>query len=172
MRTSLLLLLAGFTALTPKLASAQAAEPVPCSVPVASAPQEPWQQITARGFTFCIPSSWRAGPRNTFRGDGGWVRWGTGEYRSGSRETGTMIVAVPANQVPSFQPTPRGRYNHFPETIGGAVAELWDSEVDGKFYTGAEWQRSVHIHLAGETADARVRNIQLEIYRTVRFTEP
>jgi hypothetical protein len=172
MRKAFLLLLAGFAASTPPPASAQAAEKVPCSVPVASASQEPWQQITARGFTFCIPSSWRAGSRNTFRGDGGWVRWGTGEYRGGPRETGTAIIAVPANEVPNLVPMPRGRYNHFPETIGGSVAELWDSEVDGKFYTGAQWERPTRIYLAGESTDARVRSIQLEIYRTVRFTEP
>jgi hypothetical protein len=169
MRTSLLLLLAGLTVSTPNLAVAQAAETVPCSVPAASAPQEQWQQITARGFTFCIPSSWRAGARNTFRGDGGWVRWGTGEVR---RETGTTVVTVPANAIPSTLPTPPGRFNRFPETIGGFVAELWDSEVDGKFYTGAQWERPERIHLTGESTDARVRNIQLEIYRTVRFTEP
>lgn len=132
MRGSIPPVLAGLAASAPTLASAQAAEPVPCSVPVESASREPWQQITARGFTFCIPSSWRAGSRNTFRGDGGWVRWGTGAYRGGPRETGTAIIAVPANEVPNLVPTPRGRYNHFPETIGGSVAELWDSELDGK----------------------------------------
>lgn len=171
MRTSLLVMLVGFTASMANQASAQAAEPVPCAVPVASATQEPWQQVSAQGFTFCVPSSWRSVGRNTFRGDGGWVRWGTGEYRGGRRETGTMVVAVPANAIPSELPTPPGRFNHFPETIGGSVAEVWDNEIDGRFYTGAQWERPERIHLAGEATDARVRNIQLEIYRTVRFTQ-
>lgn len=170
MRTSLLLLLAGFAALAPSHASAQTTETVPCSVPVSAAPGEPWQQITGRGFTFCIPASWRAASRNTFRGDGGWVRWGTGEYRGGPSETGTAFITVPANG-PLVLPPPRGRYNHFPETIGGSVAELWDSELDGKFYTGAQWQTPERIYLAGECTDARARDLQLEIYRTVRFTE-
>jgi hypothetical protein len=166
MRTSLLLLLVGFTAWMPDQGSAQAAEPVPCTVPVASSPQEQWQQVSARGFTFCIPTSWRATGRNTFRGDGGWVRWGTGEPRP--TEVATVTVRVPAG---SPLPTLPGRHNRFPETIGGFVAELSDNEYEGTFYTGAQWQTPVRIYLQGQTTDLRGRDRQLEIYRTVRFTE-
>lgn len=170
MRTSsLLLLLAGFAALTPGRGHAQAAETVPCSVPVASSGQESWQQIAARGFTFCIPGSWRAVRNNTFRGDGGWVRWGTGQHRG--REVGTVVVTVPAEDVSRMTPSLPGRFNHFPETIGGFVAELSDSEVEGRFYTGAQWQTPERVYLEGESTDARVRTLQLEIYRTVRFTQ-
>jgi len=166
MRTSLLLLLAGLTALMPGRGSAQEAQTVPCTVPVASAPQEQWQQVSARGFTFCIPSSWRATGRNTFRGDGGWVRWGTGEPRP--TEVATVTVSVPAG---SPLPTLPGRRHRFPETIGGYVAELWDNEYEGKFYTGAQWQTPDRIYLEGQTTDPGGRDRQLEIYRTVRFTE-
>jgi hypothetical protein len=168
MRTSLLLLLAGFTAWTPNQGSAQAAQTVPCTVPVvASSAEEPWQQVSARGFTFCIPSSWRATAGNTVRGDGGRIRWGTGEPRP--TEVATMTMSVPVGSLPQV-PTLPGRHNRFSETIGGYVAEISDSEYEGRFYTGAQWPTPVRIYLQGESADPRVRDRQLEVYRTVRFT--
>ncbi|HKP74605.1 MAG TPA: hypothetical protein VJT67_03635 [Longimicrobiaceae bacterium] len=167
MRTSILLLLAGFAALVPNRASAQEAQTVPCAVPVASSAQEQWQQVSAQGFTFCIPASWRAGGgRNTFRGEGGWVRWGTGDYRA--TNVRTVTVSVPAASLPL---TPPGRQNRFAETIGGSVAELWDNELEGRFYTGAQW-RTPQVYLVGQSGDMSVRDRQLEIYRTVRFTQP
>jgi hypothetical protein len=167
MRTFLLLLLAGVTVSMPDEGSAQAAETVPCAVPVASSPDEQWQQVSAQGFTFCVPASWRATGRNTFRGDGAWIRWGTGEYRPTAART--LTRTVPAGSSP---PTLPGRRNRFPETIGGSVAELWDNELEGTFYTGAQWQTPVRIYLQGESTNPTGRNRQLEIYRTVRFTQP
>jgi hypothetical protein len=169
MRTALLLLLAGFAAWTPSQGAAQEAQTMPCTVPVASSPQEQWQQISAEGFTFCIPDSWRATARNTFRGDGGWIRWGTGEHRP--TELRSVTVSVPAGSLPPTPPTPPGRRNRFSETIGGHVAELWDNEFQGRFYTGAQWQTPARIYLLGESTDLRGRDRQLEIYRTVRFTQ-
>jgi hypothetical protein len=148
------------------MVSAQTARTVPCTVPVPSSPPEEWQQVSAQGFTFCIPTSWRATGRNTFHGDGGWVRWGTGEYRA--TEVQTVTVHVPAGSLP---PTPPGRQNRFAEAIGGSVAELWDNELEGKFYTGAQWQTPARIYLMGQSGDLRARDLQLEIYRTVRFTQ-
>jgi len=63
-----------------------------------------------------------------------------------------------------------GRHVHFPETIGGYVAELSDNEYEGTFYTGAQWQAPVRIYLEGQSHDPQARDRQLEIYRTVRFT--
>jgi hypothetical protein len=135
-------------------------------VPVASSAQEPWQQISARGFTFCVPASWRAAGRNAFRGDGGRIEWGTGHYRP--REIATVTVTAPVGSPP---PTLPGIHNHFTETIGGSVAEINDSEYEGKFYTSAQWQTPTQIYLQGESTSARGRDRQLEIYRTVRFTQ-
>jgi hypothetical protein len=167
MRTSLLLLLAAFMASMPSQGFAQEAQTVPCTVPVASSPEEPWQQISAQGFTFCIPSSWRATARNTFRGDGGWVRWGTGEYRS--TQIRTRTVNARAGAAP---PPPPGRSNRFSEMIGGSVADLWDNELQGTFFTGAQWRTPAQIHLLGQSTSLQGRDRQLEIYRTVRFTQP
>lgn len=80
-----------------------------------------------------------------------------------------MTMTVPAGSLPQV-PTLPGRHNHFSETIGGYVAEIWDSEYEGRFYTRAQWQTPARIYLQGESSDPGGRDRQLEIYRTVRFT--
>jgi hypothetical protein len=77
-------------------------------------------------------------------------------------------MSVPVGSPP---PTLPGAHTRFPETIGGFVAELSDNEHEGTFYTGAQWQTPVRIYLQGQTTDVEGRHRQLEIYRTVRFTE-
>jgi len=75
-------------------------------------------------------------------------------------------MTLPAGSPPLTLP---GRRNRFSESIGGYVAELWDNEYEGKFYTGAQWQTPTRIYLEGESTNARASDQQLEIYRTVRF---
>jgi hypothetical protein len=166
MRLPLVLLLIGLTACASRGASTHGEAPVvSCQVPVASSSQETWRQVTAEGFTFCVPSSWRQSASNTFRGEGGWIRWGVGEYQPTA--TGSFTVTVPAGQGP---PTPPGRRNRFSESIGGSLAELWDNELQGTLYTGAQWRRPTPIYLLGQSTSQAVRAQQLQIYRTVRFT--
>lgn len=74
---------------------------------------------------------------------------------------------VPAGSIP---PIPQGRNNRFSEMIGGSLAELWDNEYEGTFYTGAQWRTPISIHLHGQSTSQRGRDRQFEIYRTVRFT--
>jgi hypothetical protein len=129
------------------------------------APQQSWRQITAEGFTFCVPSTWRQSGANTFRGEGGSVRWGVGQYRSSAVVTRT--VNVQAGQEPAL---PAGHVNRYSESIGGSVAELWDNDLEGTVYTGAQWTNPTAVYLAGESKSPAARIQQLQIYRTVRFT--
>lgn len=167
MRLPLVLVLVGLAACASRggVASDDAAPVVACQVPVASAPQQTWRQITAEGFTFCVPSTWRQSGANTFRGEGGWVRWGVGQFRPTA--TATRTVTVPAGQEPPPLP---GRQNRFSESIGGSIAELWDNEFEGTLYTGAQWTSPTAVYLAGQSTSPAVRAQQLQIYRTVRFT--
>jgi hypothetical protein len=165
MRFPSVLLLIGLTACASSGASSYEDAPVvSCQVPVASSPQQTWRQITAEGFSFCVPSTWRQSGANTFRGESGSIRWGVGQYRSTG--TVTRTVTVRAGQEP---PPPPSRVNRFSESIGGSVAELWDNEFDGTLYTGAQWM-SPAVYLAGESTSPAVRAQQLQVYRTVRFT--
>ena len=166
MRFPSVLLLSGLAACASSGASSYDEGPVvSCQVPVASAPQQTWRQIAAEGFTFCVPSTWRQSGANTFRGDGGWIRWGVGQFRPSAGGSTTRTLTVPAGQLP----LPAGRQNRFSESIGGSIAELWDNELEGTLYTGAQWTRP-SVYLFGQSTSQAVRLQQLQIYRTVRFT--
>lgn len=93
------------------------------------------------------------------------MRWGVGQYRSSAVVTRTVIVQ--AGQEP---PPPAGRVNRYSESIGGRVAELWDNDLEGTLYTGAQWTHPNAVYLAGESTRPDGRAQQLQIYRTVRFT--
>lgn len=133
-----------------------------CENPPSS--MERWKQVSTEAFTFCVPSSWRLTARNTYRGEGGWIRWGTGP-RPTRRAVGAVTVQVPAGQKP---PMP-GRQRRFTESIGGGLAELWDNELQGTHYTGAEWRSPTSAYIYGQSTSLSVRDKQLEVYRTMRF---
>lgn len=123
-----------------------------------------WKQVSTEAFAFCVPSAWRLTTRNTYRGEGGWIRWGTGP-RPTRRAVGSVTVVVPAGQKP---PMP-GRQRRFTESIGGGLAEMWDNELQGTYYTGAEWRSPAMAYIYGQSTSLSVRDKQLEVYRTMRF---
>lgn len=165
MHIFLLLLVAVLAAWTPDRGFAQAARRTTCTVPIASSPRGPWQQVAAEGFTFCMPGSWSV-TALTAAGDGSVLRWGTGSYRPTAMATETVHVRVGEGIPPTFG----GRQNRFSEVIGGSAAAVWDNEMRGRFHAGATWQTPTPIWLEGQAADMRGRGLLLEIVRTVRFT--
>ena len=60
---------------------------------------------------------------------------------------------------------PRRRYT---ERIGGATAELWEEETEGRFRTGAGWSQR-GITFSGESNSRAEAAQQLAVYRSVRF---
>ena len=151
--------------------ASDAAEAVPCSVPVLKA-TEPWRRVQARDFTFCVPTSWRpAGNRSangidarTWRGEGGSITWGTGAHRP--RRVATAQVIVRAGEP---LPPPPGQVRRFGEIIDGRPADMWDNEFEGKHYTGAEWSQPA-VYIEGDATTPATARIQLAVYRTVRFS--
>jgi len=165
MRFPSLLLLIGLTACASSgVGSQNDAPPVPCQVPLAFSTQETWRQITAEGFTFCVPSTWRQSGPNSFRAEGGSIRWGVGQYRGAATVTRTVVV-----QAGQELPPLAGHVNRYSESIGGRVADLWDNDLEGTLYTGAQWTNPA-VYLAGESTSPAARAQQLQVYRTVRFT--
>ena len=150
-----------------------AAEVLPCAVPVPEPAREPWRQVRATGFTFCVPASWRPTGRpegrsvdaRTWRGGSGSITWGRGEYRP--QRTESRIAIVRAGEP---LPSP-GQVRRFTEVIDGRPAELWDNEFEGKHYTGARWTGQA-VYLEGEATDPATARLQLVVYRTVRFAKP
>ncbi|MGH7662705.1 MAG: hypothetical protein ACRENI_00155 [Gemmatimonadaceae bacterium] len=132
-----------------------------------------WQEVRATGFTFCVPANWRpvggspAGDHDatTWRGDGGSISWRVGEYRPRPIRTEIATVRV-GDPLPAASP---GEIRHFDEVIGGRRATLWDNQFEGEYYTGAKWV-SPAIYLEGETRSRGSARLQLDVYRTVRFT--
>lgn len=146
----------------------------PCTAVVPGTDLTGWKEVRARGFTFCVPASWRSSGRarkgvdaRTWRGGGGEVTWGLGDHRSTRVVTTTVVTVRAGDPLPEAPP---GQVNRFTEVIGGSLAELWDNQFDGERYTGAKWARP-SVHLAGESHDAGTSHIQLQVYRTVRFTQ-
>ncbi len=166
MRALLLVLLLGLAGCAPKAPPTfDADSAAPCPIPIAAARAgDSWRQVTADGFAFCVPASWRTTAANTLRGEGGWIRWGVGEYRPTA--TRSVTVAVPAGQGPPVMP---GRQHQFSEVIGGGLAEMWDNELNGTLYTGAKWVEPRRVYLLGQSTSHTARATQLQIYRTVRF---
>jgi hypothetical protein len=64
----------------------------------------------------------------------------------------------------------QGPSRRFTETIGGKVANLWNNEFDGNRFTGVEWN-SPRVYMTGDSRDATA-DVQLRVYRSVRFTHP
>jgi hypothetical protein len=157
----------------------------PCAVTLAGADLTGWKEVRATGFTFCVPGEWRSFGRArggtdapTWRSGSSTITWGTGNYR-GKVVTTTITTVViegrAAGGLPSSlpaAPAAPGRVRQFSETIDGVTADLWDNEFDGVSYTGARWSTPRAVHVSGESRDVRNAALQLQIYRTVRFTRP
>jgi hypothetical protein len=151
----------------------------PCNVAVEAARGAPWRLVRGEGFTFCVPTTWRAGARRTsagvdahiWRGGQGSITWGTGTYQP-QRRTVTVTTVVPASAVggAGMPPAPpAGASRRSAETIGGYVADVWSNQFEGTHYTGAVWTVPARVHITGESKSRVDADLQLAVYRTVRF---
>lgn len=144
----------------------------PCTAVVPGTDLTGWKEVQATGFTFCVPASWRPVGRahngvdaRTWRGGGGELKWGFGTHRAVA--TATTVVSGPVSAIPR----PRGQVNRHSEVIGGKRADLWDNELEGSSYTGAEWGAPA-MYVSGESRDRATARLQLQVIRTVRFSQP
>ena len=140
----------------------------PCAVPPDEADSASWRTVTATGFTFCAPPGW------TRRGDAirrgvSAVRWGRGEH---PRTEVEAVVRVPAGSMPTGSGGPLdNEVRRFTEAIGGLQADVWRNRFGRNYYTGAEWT-SAAVWLVGEARDSRTADLEVVMYRTVRFERP
>lgn len=139
----------------------------PCRVTVPAPDSGTWHQIQGQGFAFCVPADWRASGARGWRGDGGSITWGTGEYRP--RTTVGPLTRVPASIRTNPAPPP-GTLN-VTEVIGGETAHLWESQVQGSEHTGATWETR-RIYFEGTSGGPQGAARQFMVYRTVQFAEP
>lgn len=149
---------------TPAGASAAAVAPsgTPCAVAVEGADIRDWRTVDARGFTFCVPADWRSRGNSWRRGSAS-IEWGVGE----PRPRAIQKTVASESMLPSGPP-PNSDIRRFSETIGGREAELWENRFGTSYYTGAKFSRP-KVYLVGGASDRGAANLEIEIYRTVRF---
>lgn len=127
-----------------------------------------WREVSAEGFSFCVPATW-SGNGRTWRQGGGSITWGVGTHPR--PKTSTTVVAVRASEIGSLQsggPPPDSDVQRFSEEIGGRRADLWRNRFGREFHTGAVWS-SPRVWLVGESQDATSADVQVMVFRTVRF---
>lgn len=159
------------TTLAAGCASAGTSIPADSLPPCASAAgHESWRQASGDGVSFCVPADWASAGRRGWRGPGGKFQWDRGEHEA-RREISSAVVAVTGDRAvapPIPAPIPAMVLHRSTEEIGGALVELWISEMNGALRTGADWKSGRAIHMRGEALSRSAAELQLEIYRTTR----
>jgi hypothetical protein len=131
-----------------------------------------WREIAAEGFTFCVPPDWRGSGRSLRRGSAE-ITWGKGTRPPQQVAVVTQTVVAPAGAVPRPPSGPPldSDLRRFTEEIGGHRATVWRNRFGQGYHTGAHWE-SLRFWIVGEAADPASADMQLTIFRTVRFSEP
>ena len=136
-----------------------------CAVEIARADTTPWQEVTGDGFVFCVPATWR-GNGHRWGGQGSFVSWGLGRDR---RTTiNQPLLRVPATAGAVAAPMP-GVQHRFTEMIGGEEATIWVVRYGDTTHSGVEWP-SRGMHMFGDAPGPEAAGMEIDIYRTVRFT--
>jgi hypothetical protein len=142
-------------------APAPTAAVVPCAVFVPSADSLEWKLVQARGFTFCVPPGWRPSGARGWQNEGTGIEWAVGSPPQ-SPTLGPRMFSV---GIKGWSAAPR----QFVEIIGGEGAELWDIRFQDADYTYARWSEK-RVFFQGKANGVRSADIELMIYRTVRFS--
>ena len=145
-----------------------------CSNP-AAAPAAPWQLVTGEGFTFCVPANWHSSDGRTWRAGGAFIGWCTRDHFAQcpnvSGELPLIVISNPQQATAAAIAHEGGvcSYDRFDDTVSGALATLSDQQCHGRHVTEAIW-RVRGLYFFGQTDDAVTARLQLQVYRTLRFT--
>ncbi len=146
-------------------AAAPAADACPVTVPANTGE---WKRVEGTGITFCVPRDWRvANTRATY--PGGTVRWqyslrrGEAFVIGGSRGPGTI-----ANTGSGSAGTAIARRVSNDEVIGGEMGNIWFEEGNGRVATGVTFTEA-RVSFTGEASGKQNVDLQLAVYRTIRF---
>ena len=139
----------------------------------------PWRLVPTPTFTFCVPPNWRTDDGRTWAGDGGTITWGVGTPPARPVVQGDIVVVVPVppgGGMPSQEAIREAAGSQLPdcrsdrreERIGGQFASVSDAGCNGRHHTEARFDAGVY--LEGDTDLDATAALQMNVYRTVRFT--
>lgn len=111
-----------------------------------------------------MPESWRRGRSNEWRGAGASVAWDLG--RTPQMRERVTIVRSPTGMPPRAP----GTFRQYTEVVDGQAAEVWESDTPGKYRSVISWRAPLVLQLSGNGTTRSEADIQLQIFRTVRFT--
>ena len=147
-----------------------AAASAPCGATVQGVDVSAWREVAANGFRFCAPTDWRVSGQ-TWRHGGGSLTWGVGAHPR-REAVATEVVAVRASDLGGAQPgmpIPDSDVRRFSEEIDGHLADVWRNRFGNKYYTGAQWS-SPSVWLVGDADDPATADLEVAVFRTVRFS--
>ena len=119
-------------------------------------------------FIVCLPAEWTLSG-STWRRGPSTIRWGIGLYTDPEGRQPSGGPALSGEGVDRQEGGTTGNVvRRFGEMIGGSWADLWRGRRGGFYRTGAQWT-DARVWFAGQSPDAKTADLQLNIYRTVRF---
>ena len=144
------------------IASTTVAAKAPCRTTVEGIDVSTWREVVATDFTFCVPAEWRVRGRDARYGSAT-LKWGPGAPPRETLGKSTGPVPGPTVSASSFD------RRNFSEEIGGQLAQLLRGRYgDDRYYSSAAWATPA-VWLTGTSRTARDTDLQIAIYRTVRF---
>lgn len=144
----------------------------PCPVPVPPNTGD-WKLVEITNVTFCVPSGWQVSATQA-RANGNRLNWGATQQRVqvvvSGMPPGQMSGTSIANAGGSSAGTTMGRRITENAMIGGQMGTMWYEEGTGRVGTGISFSRPTFA-MVGEASGKDNVQLQLAIYRTIRFTQ-
>lgn len=148
--------------------SASSSVDAPCTAVVRKVDVSSWREVQMPAFVVCLPRDWKQSSSMWRRG-ASTIRWGIGIYpdpESRQPVPGTVLSGGTVNRQEGEAAGTVVR--RFGEMIGGSWADLWRSRRGGNYRSGVQWVEA-RLWFTSEATDAQTADLQLNIYRTVRF---
>lgn len=144
----------------------------PCPVPVPPNTGD-WKLVEITNITFCVPSGWQVSATQA-RATGNRLSWGSTTQRVqvvvSGMPPGQMSGSSIANAGASSAGTTMARRITENVMVGGQMGAMWYEEGTGRVATGISFTRPT-FSMAGEASGKANVDLQLAIYRTIRFID-
>ena len=149
-----------------------------CTIPGVGTPDAPWRMVRARGFSYCVPPSWRPDGRgragldaNAWSGDAGSIRSGA-RARGGPIISADIVTSTPVHVGDVVQAPPGcSAPTDFSYVASGIRITVSQVHCQGTYFTSARTPQFV-LEVAGETRSGAGADVQLAIFQTIRIVPP